>query len=195
MCAPPTQSWCISPAHCYVCWHCSRPLLPCAACVSATTCMPLGSTDQPKWDTWGRLFEPLLSHVPLLHTNGNHEIEPLANGDRDTSYNHRYPTPQLTGHDYNAGDAALFEVPGTVCCGLLICHVDPVCVVLCCWLGRALADDGCPPVNTCVLQHDSPTFGINCLQTENSAAFVCVLRALRVGMRKGSQHTRIDCFG
>lgn len=77
--------------------------------VPATTCTALAVADQPKWDTWGRLFEALLSHVPLLHVNGNHEIEPLANGDRDTSYNHRYPTPQLTGHDYNAG-----EVPGTV---------------------------------------------------------------------------------
>jgi hypothetical protein len=60
-------------------------------------------TDQPKWDSWGRLFEPLLSRTLLMHTNGNHEIEPLPDGRRDNAYNHRYPTPQTTGHDYNKG--------------------------------------------------------------------------------------------
>jgi hypothetical protein len=33
-------------------------------------CCFLNPADQPKWDTWGRLFEPLLSHVPLMHTHG-----------------------------------------------------------------------------------------------------------------------------
>ncbi|WIA32552.1 hypothetical protein OEZ86_003360 [Tetradesmus obliquus] len=51
-------------------------------------------TYQPKWDTWGRLFEPLLSHVPFMHTHGNHEIEPLANGEHMNAYNHRFPVPQ-----------------------------------------------------------------------------------------------------
>jgi hypothetical protein len=31
---------------------------------------PSCTADQPKWDTWGRLFEPLLSHVPLMPTHG-----------------------------------------------------------------------------------------------------------------------------
>ncbi|WIA11592.1 hypothetical protein OEZ85_011697 [Tetradesmus obliquus] len=48
---------------------------------------------QPKWDTWGRLFEPLLSRVPLIHTNGNHEIEALPDGRRNVAYNSRFPVP------------------------------------------------------------------------------------------------------
>lgn len=63
--------------------------------------------DQPKWDTWGRLFEPLLAHVPLIHVNTNHEIEQQPSGKRDVSYNHRYPTPQLTGFDYTKGGPSL----------------------------------------------------------------------------------------
>eukprot|EP00775_Hariotina_reticulata_P006213 gene6212-6449_t len=50
-------------------------------------------TYQPKWDSWGRLFEPLLSHVPFMHTNGNHEIEQLPDKQRNNAYNHRYPVP------------------------------------------------------------------------------------------------------
>eukprot|EP00878_Enallax_costatus_P047102 GHUV01057496.1.p1 GENE.GHUV01057496.1~~GHUV01057496.1.p1 ORF type:complete len:373 (+),score=76.41 GHUV01057496.1:799-1917(+) len=51
-------------------------------------------TYQPKWDTWSRLFQPLLSHVPVIHTNGNHEIEQQPSGVRNTAYNYRFPTPQ-----------------------------------------------------------------------------------------------------
>lgn len=49
---------------------------------------------QLKWDTWGRLFEPLLSKIPFHHTNGNHEIETDTQGTRDMSYNVRYPVSQ-----------------------------------------------------------------------------------------------------
>lgn len=60
--------------------------------------------DEPKWDTWGRLFEPLLSSVPMMHTDGNHERSPFPNGDLMTSYNARYPTPYLAGHDISKGE-------------------------------------------------------------------------------------------
>jgi hypothetical protein len=107
-------------------------LLPCV--VFPTACSVFAPTDQPKWDTWGRLFEPLLSHVPLMHVNGNHEIEPLANGGRDTSYNHRYPTPQLTGHDYNAGE----PVPCT-----LWLHIWNCSSITLCFAGRASLASKC----------------------------------------------------
>lgn len=61
---------------------------------------PNGLTWQPKWDVWSQLFEPLLARVPLLHTNGNHEIEGDLNallaptGTRMRSYNARFPVPQ-----------------------------------------------------------------------------------------------------
>ena len=30
---------------------------------------------QPRWDSWGRLTEPLAASVPLMHVEGNHEEE------------------------------------------------------------------------------------------------------------------------
>ncbi len=51
---------------------------------------------QIKWDDFGRLWEPLLSRVPLLATVGNHEIEP-GEGPEPVptfqAYNARYPMP------------------------------------------------------------------------------------------------------
>jgi hypothetical protein len=32
-------------------------------------------TYQPVWDSWQRFIEPLVSHVPMLGSTGNHEIE------------------------------------------------------------------------------------------------------------------------
>ena len=41
--------------------------------IGFTTSPPLPAyTYQPLWDNFGRLFEPLLSRVPFLHTPGNH---------------------------------------------------------------------------------------------------------------------------
>eukprot|EP00878_Enallax_costatus_P040071 GHUV01046052.1.p1 GENE.GHUV01046052.1~~GHUV01046052.1.p1 ORF type:complete len:192 (+),score=20.32 GHUV01046052.1:1236-1811(+) len=59
-------------------------------------------TYQPKWDTWSRLFQPLLSHVPVIHTNGNHEIEQQPSGVRNTAYNYRFPTPQKSSEGITA---------------------------------------------------------------------------------------------
>jgi hypothetical protein len=87
----------------------SSPCVPSSPCVSSSPCVPsspcvvLHPTDQPKWDSWGRLFEPLLCRTLLMHTNGNHEIEPLPDGRRNNAYNHRYPTPQTSGHNHNKG--------------------------------------------------------------------------------------------
>lgn len=65
--------------------------------LDATTRLPYGFygtyTYQPKWDTWGRLYEPLLSHVPFMHCDGNHELERLPNGEQQKAYNYRYPVP------------------------------------------------------------------------------------------------------
>lgn len=56
---------------------------------------PSNTTYQPRWDTWARMWEPILSHVPVLHTNGNHEIEAQPDGMRQESYNARYPVPMM----------------------------------------------------------------------------------------------------
>ena len=30
---------------------------------------------QPRWDSWGRLVEPLAASLPIMHIEGNHEEE------------------------------------------------------------------------------------------------------------------------
>jgi Calcineurin-like phosphoesterase len=61
-----------------------------------------GGTYPPRWDTWQRLFQPLLSTVPTMTIPGNHEIEWLPGHpgyDNSTAlltaYNARLPAPQL----------------------------------------------------------------------------------------------------
>uniref|UniRef100_A0A1D1ZTK8 Purple acid phosphatase n=1 Tax=Auxenochlorella protothecoides TaxID=3075 RepID=A0A1D1ZTK8_AUXPR len=48
-------------------------------------------TYQPRWDMWGRLVTPLVSHVPFLATPGNHEIEVQTDGTKFASYTTRFP--------------------------------------------------------------------------------------------------------
>jgi len=53
-------------------------------------------TYQPKWDTFGRLAEPLLATVPHMSTHGNHELESqyARNNITHMAYNARYPNPR-----------------------------------------------------------------------------------------------------
>eukprot|EP00775_Hariotina_reticulata_P003005 gene3005-3286_t len=60
-------------------------------------------TDPPRWDTFGRLLQPVVSAVPVLTTNGNHEIEPAPDNGipfntnfqtKFKAYNARWPTAQ-----------------------------------------------------------------------------------------------------
>jgi len=39
------------------------------------------STWQPVWDSWMRMIEPLVSHVPMMTCTGNHEIEAQEDAD------------------------------------------------------------------------------------------------------------------
>ncbi|CAA7019167.1 unnamed protein product [Microthlaspi erraticum] len=50
---------------------------------------------QPRWDTFGRLVQPLASRRPWMVTQGNHEVEhiPLLHPERFTAYNHRWRMP------------------------------------------------------------------------------------------------------
>ena len=43
-----------------------------------------------RWDTYGRMMEPLASTVPVMTTGGNHE---LSTAEAWVSYNARYPMP------------------------------------------------------------------------------------------------------
>jgi len=45
-----------------------------AACTGVV--LPVLLADQPRWDTWGRLLQPVLSKIPVLMSNGDHDINP-----------------------------------------------------------------------------------------------------------------------
>ncbi|KAG2255513.1 purple acid phosphatase 23 isoform X4 [Brassica napus] len=54
---------------------------------------PIRETYQPRWDAWGRFMEPLISKVPMMVIEGNHEIEPQASGVTFKSYSERFAVP------------------------------------------------------------------------------------------------------
>ncbi|XP_059307988.1 purple acid phosphatase 23 isoform X1 [Lycium ferocissimum] len=54
---------------------------------------PIRETYQPRWDGWGRFMEPLISRVPMMVIEGNHEIEPQAAGLTFQSYLKRFSVP------------------------------------------------------------------------------------------------------
>ncbi|KAK6914223.1 Calcineurin-like phosphoesterase domain, ApaH type [Dillenia turbinata] len=64
-----------------ICFSCSFPNAP------------IRETYQPRWDGWGRFMEPLISRVPMMVIEGNHEIEPQASGVTFKSYLTRFSVP------------------------------------------------------------------------------------------------------
>ncbi|RAL54486.1 unnamed protein product [Cuscuta campestris] len=54
---------------------------------------PIRETYQPRWDGWGRFMEPLTSRIPMMVIEGNHEIEPQAEGITFMSYTTRFSVP------------------------------------------------------------------------------------------------------
>ncbi|KAG7013430.1 Purple acid phosphatase 15 [Cucurbita argyrosperma subsp. argyrosperma] len=54
---------------------------------------PIHETYQPRWDYWGRYMEPLISEVPLMVVEGNHEIEPQAENQTFAAYSSRFAFP------------------------------------------------------------------------------------------------------
>ncbi|XP_043699106.1 probable purple acid phosphatase 20 [Telopea speciosissima] len=68
---------------------------------------------QPRWDSFGRLVEPLASQRPWMVTEGNHEVEkiPAIHTHSFTSYNARWYMPyEESGSDSNLYYS--FEVVG-----------------------------------------------------------------------------------
>ncbi|KAI5078234.1 hypothetical protein GOP47_0005905 [Adiantum capillus-veneris] len=54
---------------------------------------PTRETYQPHWDAWGRFMEPLVSTVPMMVIEGNHEIESQVENVTFASYNARFAVP------------------------------------------------------------------------------------------------------
>ncbi|CAK7336214.1 unnamed protein product [Dovyalis caffra] len=64
---------------------------PCYSCAFPDA--PIRETYQPRWDGWGRFMEPLISSVPMMVIEGNHEIEPQGSGITFKSYLTRFAVP------------------------------------------------------------------------------------------------------
>ncbi|XP_021291540.1 purple acid phosphatase 23 isoform X2 [Herrania umbratica] len=65
--------------------------VPCFSCAFPDA--PIRETYQPRWDGWGRFMKPLISRVPMMVIEGNHEIEPQVAGITFKSYLTRFAVP------------------------------------------------------------------------------------------------------
>lgn len=54
---------------------------------------PIHETYQPRWDYWGRFMQPLVSKVPLMVVEGNHEIEKQVENQTFVAYSSRFASP------------------------------------------------------------------------------------------------------
>ncbi|KAJ4851517.1 Purple acid phosphatase 15 [Turnera subulata] len=54
---------------------------------------PIHETYQPRWDYWGRFMQPLISQVPMMVVEGNHEIEKQVGNQTFVSYSSRFAFP------------------------------------------------------------------------------------------------------
>lgn len=54
---------------------------------------PIHETYQPRWDYWGRFMQPLVSKVPIMVVEGNHEIEKQAGNRTFVAYSSRFAFP------------------------------------------------------------------------------------------------------
>ncbi|XP_019180960.1 PREDICTED: purple acid phosphatase 15-like [Ipomoea nil] len=80
----------------------------CYSCSFADT--PIHETYQPRWDYWGRYMQPLVSKVPIMVVEGNHEIEEQAENKTFAAYSSRFAFPSKESgssspfyYSFNAG--------------------------------------------------------------------------------------------
>ncbi|KAK9088067.1 hypothetical protein Syun_030461 [Stephania yunnanensis] len=71
---------------------------------------PIHETYQPRWDFWGRYMQPLISKVPIMVVEGNHELELQAENKSFVSYSSRFAfpseesgSPSTFFYSFNAG--------------------------------------------------------------------------------------------
>ncbi|XP_050219642.1 purple acid phosphatase 15-like [Mercurialis annua] len=80
----------------------------CYSCAFSNT--PIHETYQPRWDYWGRYMQPLISKIPIMVVEGNHEIEQQAENQTFAAYNSRFAFPSRESgshstfyYSFNAG--------------------------------------------------------------------------------------------
>ncbi|KAL3726695.1 hypothetical protein ACJRO7_031577 [Eucalyptus globulus] len=71
---------------------------------------PIRETYQPRWDYWGRYMQPLVSKVPIMVVEGDHEIEEQAENQTFVAYSSRFAFPSKESgssstfyYSFNAG--------------------------------------------------------------------------------------------
>ncbi|CAM8902033.1 unnamed protein product [Rhodiola kirilowii] len=71
---------------------------------------PIHETYQPRWDLWGRFMQPLISKIPIMVVEGNHEIEEQAGNKTFVAYSSRFAFPSTESgsmstfyYSFNAG--------------------------------------------------------------------------------------------
>ncbi|KDP39361.1 hypothetical protein JCGZ_01118 [Jatropha curcas] len=80
----------------------------CYSCSFSQT--PIHETYQPRWDYWGRYMQPVISKVPIMVVEGNHEIEQQAENQTFVAYGSRFAFPSKESgspstfyYSFNAG--------------------------------------------------------------------------------------------
>ncbi|XP_031263907.1 purple acid phosphatase 15-like [Pistacia vera] len=63
---------------------------------------PFRETYQPRWDYWGRFMQPLVSNVPTMVIEGEHEIEQQADNYAFVAYSYRFAFPYKEGGSSSA---------------------------------------------------------------------------------------------
>ncbi|GAB4851891.1 Purple acid phosphatase 15 [Ancistrocladus abbreviatus] len=71
---------------------------------------PIHETYQPRWDYWGRFMQPLMSKIPTMVIEGNHELEEQAENRTFEAYRARFAFPSRESkssstfyYSFNAG--------------------------------------------------------------------------------------------
>nr|GLL43795.1 purple acid phosphatase 15-like [Ipomoea trifida] len=91
----------------------------CYSCSFADT--PIHETYQPRWDYWGRYMQPLVSKVPIMVVEGNHEIEEQVENKTFAAYSSRFAFPSKESgssspfyYSFNAGGIHFIMLGGYV---------------------------------------------------------------------------------
>ncbi|CAL9199826.1 unnamed protein product [Musa hybrid cultivar] len=62
---------------------------------------PIHETFQPRWDYWARYMEPVISEIPIMVVEGNHEIEQQAENKAFVSYSSRFAFPSEESESFS----------------------------------------------------------------------------------------------
>ncbi|XP_059651567.1 purple acid phosphatase 15-like isoform X4 [Cornus florida] len=91
----------------------------CYSCSFSQT--PIHETYQPRWDYWGRFMQPLVSNVPIMVVEGNHEIELQAGNLTFAAYGSRFAFPSEESlssstfyYSFNAGGIHFIMLGGYI---------------------------------------------------------------------------------